>query len=512
MNVKTILQRAAVAFPDREAVIHGNRRLTFAQAWDRGVRLANVFRSAGLAAGDRVAVLENNTLEAADFFLACAIGNFVHMPLYVRNSIESHAHMAGNTRARALVMASNHAREGRQIVERLACIEIVIVRDDTYEDLLASSDLNDIEIHIDESDYYAIRHTGGTTSLAKPTPYTHRKWIANIRDLFYNWPTVNLGDAFLHQSPISHASGYYFMPTWMNGGRNVMIERPVPSEVIDLIEREHITHLPGISTILSAVVGDPGINSRDVSSVKGIFISGAPIAETTVRLAHGVFGDALFTGFGQTEASPVTFMGAREWFDPAAPARILSAGRAQPFAELAILDPETREELPAGSVGEIAARVDSQMPCIWEDPSAPADRMLNGWVLTGDIARLDDFGYLYIMDRKSDMIVSGGFNIYPADLENVIQSMPEVIEVAAFGIPDEKWSETPAAVCYVEDLESVSEQQIKDVCAERLGSYKKPTTVVLQDTPQPKSVAGKILRRTLREPYWAGMSRRVSGS
>jgi acyl-CoA synthetase (AMP-forming)/AMP-acid ligase II len=512
MDCKTIMLRSVDAWPDRESVVHRDRRLTFAQAWDRGVRMANILREAGMQPGDRIAVLEDNTLESSDFFLACTIGNFVRVPLYVRNSPESHLHMVGHTGCRGMVIASNHAEEGLPIAEQLPSVTFTLIRDESYEGMLASASPEDIATPIHEDDLHLIRHTGGTTAKSKGVAFTHRRWISVARDWLYNWPTIEIGDAFLHQSPISHGSGYFFMPSWMNGGRNVMLEKLVPDLVLDIVEEEKITHMLGIPTILSAIVRHPDIDQRDVSSVKGIMVSGAPVAESTAHLAHKVFGNALYTGFGQTEINPVTFMSAKEWFDPEHPERILSAGRVQPFADMKILDPETHEEVPVGCEGELAARSDGQMAEIWGEPEETELRLHNGWVLTGDVGRLDEFGYLYIMDRKGDMIISGGFNIYPAELENVILSHPAVTEVAVFAVPNEKWGESPMAVCFVADLDSVTEQDIVELCIERLGSYKKPAQVVFRTEPLPKNAAGKLLRRVLREPYWEGRSRRVSGS
>lgn len=512
MDVKTIMRRSVDAWPDTEAVVQRDRRLSFSQAWDRGVRLANILREAGLKPGDKIAVLEDNTLEAADFLLACTIGNFVRVPLYVRNSPDSHLHMVGHTECKAMVIAANHIDEAMPIAEQVSSVNYTLVRDDTYESLLAAASPDDIATPINEDDLYLIRHTGGTTARSKGVAFTHRRWISTARDWLYNWPTIEMGDAFLHQSPISHGSGYFFMPAWMNGARNVMLEKLEPNLVLEIIEKEKITHMLGIPTILSFIVRHPDVDKRDVSSIKGIVVSGAPVSESTAHLSHRVFGDALFTGFGQTEINPVTFMTAREWFDPKFPERIFSAGRVQPFAEMRILDPDTHEDLPVGAEGELAARSDGQMIELWGEPKETAARIHDGWILTGDVGRLDEHGYLFIMDRKGDTIISGGFNIYPAELENAITSHPAVSEVAVFAIPNVKWGESPAAVCVVADLDAVTAEEIIALCVDRLGSYKKPAEVVIRTEPLPKNAAGKLLRRQLREPYWEGHARRVSGS
>ena len=206
-------------------------------------------------------------------------------------------------------------------------------------------------------------------------------------------------------------------------------------------------------------------------------------------------------------------MGPEEWFaeiDGSTPLR--SAGRPLPFADLAIFDPETHDELPIGAEGEIAIRCDGQMTGFWENPAATAERMHDGWVLTGDIGRVCENGYLYVVDRKDDMIISGGYNIWPAELENVLTDHPAVIEAAVFGIPSEQWGESPAAHVMVDGSTRVSPDELIELCADRLGSYKKPASVVITTDPLPKSPVGKLLRKAMREPYWQGHDRRVAGN
>ena len=218
----------------------------------------------------------------------------------------------------------------------------------------------------------------------------------------------------------------------------------------------------------------PGAAGRDWSALKVIQIGGAPIADETILLGREVFGNVLYQGYGQTEALPVCMMGPDEWFsevEGSSPLR--SAGRLLPFAYLEIRDPDDSSiTMPPGDEGEIAIRCDGQMLGFWEQPDATAERMTtDGFVLTGDIGRIDANGYLYVMDRKDDMIISGGFNIWPAELENVILNHPDVIEAAVFAIPDERWGESPMAVCVVDpnadvDADTCAEE-IRALCAEQ---------------------------------------------
>ena len=477
--------------------------------------MANALLAAGLQPGDRVGVLEDNSIEAQDFFAGTAAAGLVRVPLYARNAPESHEHMLGHTGCAAVVVAEAHAADLDGIQDRLPAIKTVIVRDEGYEDWLASFPDTDPEIEIDPDDWYIIRHTGGTTGKPKGVAYTHRSWLAAGRDWFYNFPPMQAGDPCLHVGPISHGSGYLYTPTWLSGGVNVLLDHFDVDETLEVMEREGVAYMFAVPAMLNALARHPSAADRDWSRLKVIQIGGAPIADDTALVGRDVFGMVLYQGYGQTEALPVCMMGPEEWFSEVAGSNPLrSAGRALPFAYLQIRDPDDPTlELPLGDEGEIAIRCDGQMAGFWENPEASAERMSpDGFVLTGDIGRLDENGYLYVLDRKDDMIISGGFNIWPAELENVILDHPAVVEAAVFAVPDERWGETPVARCVVAEGTTVDPDEIIALCTDRLGSYKKPARVEVTTDPLPKSPVGKVQRKVLREPFWAGQERRVGGN
>lgn len=513
MDVRTLMRRSAQFYAQREAVVHRDRRLTFAEAWDRGVRLANGLIAMGLKKGDRVASLEDNRLESADLFLGAAIAGLVRVPLYPRNSREAHHHMTGHTGARVLIVDEKYLPEVEGLDEELPTLERIFVRDGGYESWLAAQSNVDPEVPIDPEDNYIIRHTGGTTGKSKGVAYTHRAWLAAGRDWFYLYPPVEPGDKCLHVGPISHGSGYLFVPIWMGGGCNVLIDRFDANETVDLMEREGIGYMFMVPTMLNVINQLPGIKQRDWSKLKCMLVSAAPIADDTALKAREIFGDAMYQGYGQTEVLPIAMMGPRQWFATDVPGSqpLRACGMPLPFAQLQIWD-ENDQPVPVGEVGEIVAKTDGQMKEFWNDPEATAKRIVRGWVKTGDIGRLDKNGYLYMLDRADDMIISGGYNIWPAELENVITDHPDVIECAVFGVPHERWGETPCAHVMVREGSRVTEAEIADLCAERLGSYKKPGRVVITTEPLPKTPVGKIKRRSLRDPYWAGRDRRVAGA
>ncbi|MDP6708086.1 MAG: AMP-binding protein [Alphaproteobacteria bacterium] len=511
MDLRTLMRRSAEFYSELEAVVHEDRRLTFAEAWERGLRMANALIDLGLRPGDRVGVLEDNSIEAADIFSGAIAANVVRVPLYPRNGREAHLHMLGHTNCRFLFVAENYAHEVEGMVGELPDLERIIVRDGGYEDWLAGFPATDPDVAVDESDYFIIRHTGGTTGQSKAVAISHRSWLATGRDWFYGAAPVEPGDKCLHLGPISHASGYLYVPIWLGGGCSVMLDHFDVRHTIEVMEREGIAYMFMVPTMLNAINHDETVRDRDFSKLKSLQIAASPIADDTALTAYEIFGDALCQLYGQTECLPVAWMGARQWFAEVAGSTPLRAcGMALPFAELAIWN-EENEPLARGEVGEIVAKCDGQMEGFWNNPEATAQRLVDGWVKTGDVGYLDRNGYLYMVDRADDMIISGGYNIWPMELENVISDHPEIVEVAVFGIPHEKWGETPQAVCVVKEGAAVTEAEIIGLCADRLGSYKKPAGVLFQTEPLPKSPVGKVKRKDLREPYWAGRERRVSG-
>lgn len=513
MDVRTQMRSAALRNAKRTAVVAGGRRLDFASAWARGARMANALRALGIGPQDRVGVLEDNCLEAADFFLGAAIANVVRVPLYPRNARAAHLHMLGHTGCKAVVVAQKYAAELEGIEAELPDLAHVIVRGAGYEDWLATHSDEDPDVPVDPEDNYIIRHTGGTTGRSKGVAYTHRAWLAAARDWFYLYPPVAPGDACLHIGPISHGSGYLFTPIWLGGGVNVMLDRFEPNLILDVMEKERIAYMFLVPTMLNAINHIPDIDKRGFPSLKCILISAAPIADDTALQARTIFGEVLYQGYGQTEVLPIAMMGPAQWFATDVPGStpLRACGMPLPYAQLQIWD-ENNQPVPAGETGEIVAKTDGQMKGFWNDPEGTAERMVEGWVKTGDLGRLDENGYLYMLDRAGDMIISGGYNIYPAEIENVLTGHPDVIEAAVFGIPDAKWGETPCAVCCMKEGAQVSEQVLAELCAEKLGRYMRPGKIVLQTEALPKTPVGKIKRKDLREPFWQGQARRVGGT
>lgn len=509
LDVRTAMRRAMQHNRNRPAIIAGERELTFEQAWKRGCQLANALSRMGLQPGDAIAVLEDNCLEACDFFLAAAIGNFVRVPLYRRNSSSAHAYMISHTSCRAVVVSEEYAHELAGLENEIDSLQFVIVRGADYESWLSNYSTDDPDTPISVNDPHLIRHSGGTTGRSKGMLFSHLAWMRTCRDWSYFFPKIQVGDYASHAGPISHGSGYMFMPVWLAGGCNILVSKFDPEEFADLLSN-YGGFAFAVPTMLSDMVAKCQ-EPKDFSKLKGIMVSGAPIRPATALRAREFFGDVLYQLYGQTEAVPVAGMGPSEWFAEVPGSEpLLSVGKVMAYAGIEIRD-ENNQSVPLGVVGEIALRAEGQITEILNEPELTKQRIVDGWVLSGDIGKIDENGYVYLTDRKDDMIISGGFNIWPAELENVISSLPQAREVAIVSAPHERWGEEPVAVIVLKDGATITEEEVIEICRAELGSYKKPGRVVLQLEPLPRTPVGKIQRKAVRETFWAGVTNAKTG-
>ena len=331
MDVRTQIRRAARYFAQQEALVHGHRRLTFSEAWLRGVKLANALAECGLQPGDRIATLEKNSIEAADIILAAAIGNYTRVPLYARNRCEAHAHMIASTGSRLALVDEALASELAGLDAQAPTLERIIIRDHNYENWLATASDRDPDPVVAPEDYCVIRHTGGTTGKPKGVAYRHRSWMTISAAFFSIGPQVAPGDAILHVGPLSHASGFLFVPAWYCGARNVMMDGFDPASFLDTLEQERISHAFVAPTMLNAIVHHDGAYSRHFPNLKFLLSASAPISEPTLRKSCQIFGNhVLHSGYGQTEILPIASMGPNEWFgefEGSAPTRYHPWGR-----------------------------------------------------------------------------------------------------------------------------------------------------------------------------------------
>ncbi len=510
MDVATFLRRGIADHADREAVVFENVRLTYTQVSKRANALAYGLAELGLNFQDAVAVLEDNNIPAVDAFIGLALGGFVRVPLYARNASSGHESMLSLAGCKALLVGPDHLNEVVGLIDGLPELKHVIVTDANYEDWLLDNMDQSVDVKVSESSLFAIRFTGGTTGLPKGVPATHSQFLNQVRDWFYTFPPATSADAVLHAAPITHASGSLLLPLWAVGGRNILMRQFDPTEVLIAFEKEQVSYVFLPPTAINVLTRHPEVGSRDHSHLKVLMTAAAPITEETTLRARACFGDVLFQGYGLSECFPIAMMSSNEWFaslDGSEPMR--ACGKPLPFVNLQIWN-DHNEVLKRGEIGEIVAQCDGQMTTYWQSPQETAETLVDGWIKTGDVGRLDANGYLYVLDRKKDLIISGGFNLYPAEIENVIAAIPGVVEVAVIGAPDERWGEAPIAIVVTDD--DLSSEAVQRIVGESLGSYKKPREVVISREPLPKTPVGKLDKKILREPYWKGRTRGISGA
>ena len=495
------LARAVRVAPERVAVHCGETELTYAQTWERCRRLAGALRGLGLDEGDRVAVVGANCHRYLELYQAVPGAGLTIVPLNRRHAPAELAYALEDSGARVLFAGAGIEvpRDG---------LEHVIDLGEGYEELLAGAtpaDFRDLEPDALAGLFY----TGGTTGAAKGVMLTHRNLVANALHYQVCWP-FRRETRWLIAPPLFHAAGSIaVLATVWNAGEQVVLPAFDPCVALELVERYGATATTVVPTMLAAITEEQLARPRDVSTLRWIGHGGAPIATETLRRAHTAFPDArLLHIYGATETSPIaTLLPEEELLLDTPQAR--SCGQPAVGVEVTIRD-ELGEPVPVGSVGELAIRGDNVMVGYWNKPKETAAALADGWYRSGDLGYQDEHGYIYLVDRAKDMIVTGGENVYCSEVEEALFRHPAVGEAAVFGIPDERWGEAVHAV--VVPRKAVSEDDLREHCRALIAGYKVPKAIELRAEPLPKSAAGKVLKRELRAPYWAGQEAAVAGA
>lgn len=502
MNIRDLLAHGRRTFGGDIAITADGAEYSFDACWNRGVRLAQGLMARGVKPRDHVAVLEQNTVRSVDFFIAAAVAGFVRVPLYWRNSVPVHLAMIANAQCRFVVLDDD---AGDAVIDGIVGAvgeRNVMVRARDYERWLADQSAAEPQVRVAEEWLSLIRHSGGTTGRPKGIANSQRQWACIGRDNTAFKPLLSCVDSMLHVAPLSHASGYYFLPAWTSGVRQVLSASTAADRIVEVLQAERIQYFFLPPTLLDSVTTVARNRDLPPFSLKCLAIGSAPMNRRVLREARECFGDGvLFQTYGTSEAVPISGMGPKEWFrayDDTDP--LLSAGRPLPMVDLEIRD-EGGFPVSPGAVGEVTVRRDGMADGYFNAPEQTRERFVDGWFRTGDLGRLDSRGYLHLVGRVGEMIVSGGHNIYPDDLEKIVGQMDGVLEVAAFGVPHQKWGETPVVACQVRPGASVSAEAVRERISRELGSYMKPSHVVIGHDALPRTAVGKISRRGAREAF-----------
>ena len=522
MLAQQIFDWQAGIAPEREAV-----RDTRGTVWSRADlrarsnRFANALVASGMAKGDRIAVLAKNCPDFLAFYLGAAKAGVVVVPLNFRLAPPEWAYIGGDAGVR-LAIARGDLVDGVEAVrDQLPSVEVYVSMDvdarDGWVDLEAW--LGDAPgdspppIAQDADDAAIQMYTSGTTGLPKGVLLTNGSIATHLQQVAHCYvSTAGLRMQLI--APFCHvASAIGGMVALALDGSLFIHEEFVPDEVVRVLDEADIGHtilVPAMIQFLLASV--PDVADRKYESLRLISYGTAPIGEDTLRRAIDVFACEFSQGFGQTEATGMlTFLSPRDHRRATSgekPELLRSCGRPILATELKIVDGGGAELAPH-EVGEIVARGPQLMKGYWKRPDATDAVLRDGWLHTGDAGYLDDEGYLYICDRIKDMIVSGGENVYPAEIEQVLLKHPGVADAAVIGIPDDKWGEVAHAVVVAQAGEAVDEAAILEFCGARLGGFKRPRSVVFVDAI-PRNASMKILKKDLRAPYWEGRTRNVN--
>jgi fatty-acyl-CoA synthase len=518
MRLHDTLDYRAREHPERDFAIQGSRRISYAEALRLANRVAQALVADGLAAGDRVAVLSKNSIEQAVLYYACAKAGVAPVPLNYRLAPPEWKYILNDSGARvliaqdALALALEPVRGELTDVKRYVAIGADVAGWESWDAFLGDHSDRAPERDVDpDSDLYQM-YTSGTTGRPKGAVRTHRAVMAQLHQASLAM-SPQPGDRALIVAPLYHAAAAVTTFVTVQAGGTLLIQEEfVPADVVRALSEEGVAVAMLVPAMIQfCLVAVPDAKSRSYDALRLVIYGASPIAEQTLRTAIDVFGCDFIQGYGMTEttaAATYLFPDDHRRALAGEPHLLLAAGRPLLGTEVRIVD-DAGTPLPIGEIGEIAVRGPQLMRCYRNLPEATAEALRDGWMHTGDAGVLDAEGYLFVQDRTKDMIVSGGENVYPREVEDVLYQHPAVAEAAVIGVPDPKWGEAVKAVVVLKPGETVTAEVLVEFGKERLAGFKCPRSIDFIDE-LPRNPSGKVLKRELREPYWAGHTRRVS--
>ena len=499
----------------REALVFESTRLTYSQLHERAVSLARALQARGLKPGDRLALLAENSHRFAEVMFAAAHAGLVFTPLNFRLTPRELAFMLEDSGANAL-FADDACWGIAQSVSEAGRADRPLYALDTGKDPAATQEqliaeganapwMNTV---VSENDLALLIYTGGTTGLPNGVMLTHRNLLTSMISVVAEL-NVSEDDTTLMVLPMFHVAVWQVLCHLMVGARVVLRARADIVDILATIQRERCTSMNAVPTLYNWIVSSPDLDKYDLSSLRMLMYGGSPFPEEVLRRCIQRFGPIFTQGYGLTEAAPgVSFLAAKDHVVDGPRSKLLrSAGRELPLCEVRIGDADGNE-VPRGQPGEVMVRGPNVMKGYWNNESLTRERLRAGWLHTGDIGTMDEDGYFYLLDRKADMIVTGGENVYPTEVEAVLYQHAAVQECVVTSAPDEKWGERVQAAVVLRQGEQVTEGDLLTFCRERLANYKCPKSIEFRTT-LPKSLVGKLLRKDVRNDFWGGAERQI---
>lgn len=513
------LHRALQQTPQLIATRDGARIRTYAEHADRVARLAGALRGLGVGPGDRVGMLALNSDRYVEYYLGVYWAGAVVNPVNIRWSAAEIAFSLDDCDTRVLIVDSRFAPMVEHLRQRSKSLQTVIYAGDgetpdgflNYEELIASHQPVE-DAYRNGDDLAGIFYTGGTTGVPKGVMLSHANLYAtSLAALAERAPQENT--VTLHVAPLFHLAAASLMNTVIvRGTTHALLPAFTPQGMLESIARDKVTDLLLVPTMLQMLVDHPDFSKYDTSTVRKIVYGASPTGESLIARAMRAFPGAEFSqGYGMTEMSPTITLLRPHYHLPEnrGPNTLRAAGQPGLSVQLRVID-EQGKEVPRGTVGQITARGPGVMQGYWNRPEETRDALRDGWMHTGDAGYMDESGLLFIVDRIKDMIVSGGENVYSAEVENAIASHPAVAMVAVIGVPDERWGERVHALVVRQPGAQLDEQTLIDHCKSLIAGYKCPRSVEFRDE-LPVSGAGKLLKNPLRAEYWSADQKRVGG-
>ena len=499
-----MVRRGAERFATNTAVLFADTRLTYREVDDAANRFANVLIARGLVKGDQVALLMGNGLWSVSLDFACLKAGLVRVPLNARLSVTEHERMLDETDARWLIHAPSLSDVAATLCGRAPGLVAIGLGGPGAggTDLLAdaaTADAEDPRVALSADDPMLVLYTSGTTGTLKAVVHTQGSYAAIVTNILTNLVVPRRDSVMLHAASLIHASGTFVLPYWLRGGATAILERFEPREFIAAIPRYRVTEINLVPTMIAMLFATGAAQDADVSTLRTVIYGASPMPRPVLERAIHAWGPIFTQYYGQTEAPLcITVLDQHDHLDETLWG---SCGYPSVDAEIRLVA-EDGMLADEGEIGEIQVRAPFVMAGYYRADELNAEMMsADGWLRTRDMARRDERGYLYLVDRRSDMIVTGGYNVYPREIEDVLMDHPAVAECAVVAAPDPTWVEAVVAFVTLKPSASVGEDELRAAVRERLAGYKVPQRVIF--VPEiPKSAVGKVLRRALRDPLW----------
>ena len=513
-----LLRSMARRDPRGTSMVFEGKRFTWRQTNERVNRFGNALLAFGLAKGDKVAIVGLNSHRYAESYFALAKTGLVSVPINWQSPSHEIAYILDNSESKAVLADEPFLPTVQALAAEIPAIRQVIRMGDgtaaglDYESLLEQHPGSEPPVEVLPEDLRALVYTSGTTGMPKGCIVTHRQSLVSFANLLIEIPSVPREQPTLLATPFFTGFGAHLcLEAPYTRSTMVILPRFEPRRVFEAIERHRVAHMCVVPTMISALASSADVKNYDLSSLRLILYGGSPISPAVLKRAMDLFKCGFCQVFGTAEAGGlVAFLTPEDHLldgSEVKEKRLLSTGREAQYAEIRLVD-DNGAEVGPNQPGELIVKSESSFSGYWKNPEKTAETLKNGWVYSGDVATRDEDGYIYIVDRKKEMIVSGGVNIYPAEVEAVLYTHPAVLQAAVIGVPDEHWGEAVKAVVELREGMHATEQQIIDFCKERLASFKKPKSVDF--VKGLVGTSGKVAKRELRERYWQGRSRRVN--